>query len=632
MEAAHMDIMEMAKQIGQAGKQHNKELFGELLDRMYEWKDNLQRLAGRQIGLYKQRPVHGVQDDQSEWTLPDLNEAGTPQSDPWSDNRTTEPARRLQEAFDENLLDPALRQLSHEPYFRQPGNEEDQMSLIDDSAVRGSSPPASEITAITGYQVRCVMEVASMAVTTTQEEEWEALNEEWYGDLLRYCKDNNLPPDWSSSQRNKFTRWAKGFRFSPSKGRLERLKADRWLPCVSPKDVPRILQSTHDKGGHFSSEVLAKKLGDRVFWPTMTRDVREFVLSCTRCAIWAQRQRTQPLTSLDALYPFEMVQADLMGPFPDTEKGHKYLLTATCCFTGFTVVEPLPNKEARTVQGALERIFSTFCDPIVLYVDAGAEFATTELEDTLRSRGVVLKHAPAAAHRVTGAIENVNRIIRRCLEKVSPIYKRSSGTLFTSFKDWDVAVKQCVQAANERYMPKLGYAPSEVLLGSLPGQLRDMELSYPSDRRLQVVNLAQACGPKDIPEGDLYQACFELAMDRQEIQEQLQSNRVTERAKREAAYNKGVNPRPVHIGDLVFTRTRAESLNNREAPWVGPYRVIAYSGEHNRSCVLESVDGTRRLNYPRHPADLRVFYPRPTRLRVEGMHRQEEPALIVEGD
>jgi hypothetical protein len=45
--------------------------------------------------------------------------------------------------------------------------------------------------------------------------------------------------------------------------------------------------------------------------------------------------------------PFERIVVGITGPFPDSEKGNRYLLITVDCFTMWLEVYAIPNQEDR---------------------------------------------------------------------------------------------------------------------------------------------------------------------------------------------------------------------------------------------------------------------------------------------
>ena len=85
-----------------------------------------------------------------------------------------------------------------------------------------------------------------------------------------------------------------------------------------------------------------------------------------------------PTTGEPAMYHLYM---DLIGPFPTTEEGNTYCLTACCALTDYLFCIPICNKEAKTVvQAYLKNIYALFGSSKVLISDNGTEFRTHYLQ------------------------------------------------------------------------------------------------------------------------------------------------------------------------------------------------------------------------------------------------------------
>ncbi|OQO11727.1 hypothetical protein B0A48_03454 [Cryoendolithus antarcticus] len=524
-----------------------------------------------------------------------------------SPQNTEKVAPEPQRAFDETMLDPRLRTqppaLEIDPHMslelaqgptmlglhelpRPSPYTGEVPSMVDDSKTLASAAPPSEFSAFN-------VETFSVEAAMT-EDDWRALEDEWYADLIAYHRKGVKPKGWTKGRLRNFEKYAKPYKFSTTQNQLQRRVEDKWLPCVPPKDVPKVLQATHDKNGHFNEEIVQKKLQLRVFWPTMLKDIRDYTRSCVNCTIWADRKRSEGLITLDCVHPWEMLQADLMGPFPKSNRGNVFQLVITCCFSGFTIVRHLPDKAGPRVQEAFEDIFDTFTDPVVMYSDNGQEFVNLVFQAAAKARGIHLQPAPADSHRATGAVEGINRILRRCLEKVSPYYKNQRGEIFVDFGDWDIASKQCARAANERHMMKLHTSPSEVIMGYLPDQLRDMELAYPTDHRREVQALAVQYLPKDLPTDDLPGAYMRLNESRMEARQQLQEDRRKDKESRTRKYNAGVQREGVRVGDSVYVYATG-NVSNYKSSWKGPYIVAEEVGEHGKSFLLRQEDQQTKI-------------------------------------
>jgi hypothetical protein len=65
---------------------------------------------------------------------------------------------------------------------------------------------------------------------------------------------------------------------------------------------------------------------------------------------------------------------DLMGPFPETPRGNKYLFTATDYFTKWVEAYPIPRKDAESVAKCILSMFYRHGCSKVQLTDQGREF------------------------------------------------------------------------------------------------------------------------------------------------------------------------------------------------------------------------------------------------------------------
>lgn len=71
----------------------------------------------------------------------------------------------------------------------------------------------------------------------------------------------------------------------------------------------------------------------------------------------------------------ERVGVDILGPFPESDRGNKYVLCAMDYFTKWLETYALPDQKAKTVADTLiEGMFSWFGAPDVIHSDQGRNF------------------------------------------------------------------------------------------------------------------------------------------------------------------------------------------------------------------------------------------------------------------
>lgn len=108
-----------------------------------------------------------------------------------------------------------------------------------------------------------------------------------------------------------------------------------WLPKAL---TPKAIELAHDvccHGGYFKT---LSRLREKYFWPSMAREVRQFVSMCDDCKeIKATNQIQRPpmgeafLTSR----PFQRLYCDFLGPYPSSKRNNTHLFILVDHFTKF---------------------------------------------------------------------------------------------------------------------------------------------------------------------------------------------------------------------------------------------------------------------------------------------------------
>jgi len=76
----------------------------------------------------------------------------------------------------------------------------------------------------------------------------------------------------------------------------------------------------------------------------------------------------------NAEMPFEMLQMDILGPFPVSASGNRYLLIISDCFTKWVEVFPIRNFRTKTIAEILvNQMISRFDVPLEVHTDQGRE-------------------------------------------------------------------------------------------------------------------------------------------------------------------------------------------------------------------------------------------------------------------
>ena len=171
------------------------------------------------------------------------------------------------------------------------------------------------------------------------------------------------------------------------------------------------LSHEHVSAGHPGPKRSVERARKYFFWPRMISDVKSFVGKCDVC----QRVKTggNPLMPLKT-YPmptasWETVSVDLVGPFPLTERGNKWLLVMVDHLSRFCALAALPNKTADEVADSIVKICAFLDFPKIVLSDHGTEFKNATMAALAKYHGFD-NHYTAVYHPASnGLCERKNR-------------------------------------------------------------------------------------------------------------------------------------------------------------------------------------------------------------------------------
>ena len=117
-------------------------------------------------------------------------------------------------------------------------------------------------------------------------------------------------------------------------------------------------------------------LQDRVYWPGMSRDVREHIQTCERCKRFKEKAATEEIEQTKAEYPLELVHVDFLviGGKKDPRKDIN-VLVLTDHFMWYAQAYITTSQMAVTVAKVLfEQFLTQYRWPTKLITDQGPIF------------------------------------------------------------------------------------------------------------------------------------------------------------------------------------------------------------------------------------------------------------------
>jgi transposase InsO family protein len=211
----------------------------------------------------------------------------------------------------------------------------------------------------------------------------------------------------------------------------------------------------------------SKRLISRRFvWPGLSRDVANFCRDCIQCSQSKVYQHVKSPVQPIELPPrrFAHLHVDLVGPFPASASGSRYLFTIIDRSTRWVEAAPLPDMTVGSCAAALfTHWISRYGVPDLLTSDRGAQFSSEVWQSICTRLGIVHRMTTAYHPQANGMVERFHRQLKEALR----------ARLAAAAADWETQLPWVMLGIRAAPKDDCGVSAAEAVFGQalvLPGQ------------------------------------------------------------------------------------------------------------------------------------------------------------------
>ena len=242
------------------------------------------------------------------------------------------------------------------------------------------------------------------------------------------------------------------------------------LQFLVPRNMRKeIMQQMHDSllSGHLGKKKTRERALQRVYWYGVRNDLNWWVSKCDICG----RNKTPPkypkapLGDMRVGAPLDRLATDILGPFPATPRGNRFVLLVTDYFTNWIEILPVPDQTAVTcAEKILNEVISRFGCPLDMHSDQGSNYRSQIFKELCRLLEIRKTQTSARNPKCNGKVERFNKTLVRMIRS----YLRGQQ------REWDRNLGCLAAAYRSTPHEATGLTPNLLMLGRevrLPGEV-----------------------------------------------------------------------------------------------------------------------------------------------------------------
>ncbi|UYV61749.1 hypothetical protein LAZ67_1006322, partial [Cordylochernes scorpioides] len=327
-----------------------------------------------------------------------------------------------------------------------------------------------------------------------------------------------------------------------------------WLMMIPKHLRSEVMADLHDAptAGHLGFARTYDKVKKRFYWPGLYRTVRQYVSHCREC----QRRKKLPrrpagqLVSIPPVEkPFYKIGVDLLGRFPVSKDGNRWIIVCTDYMTRYAITKAIPDGGAiETAKFLVEDVILKHGAPREMITDRGRNFISQVIKEINALCGIVHRFTTAYHPQTNGLTERFNKTLGDMLSMYTGVEQ----------KDWDQVLPYVTFAYNTAKQEATGYTPFFLVHAREAETYIDAVLPY-------------------LPDEISNDYVGELVTRAEEARQLSRSRLLQSQAKDRRLYDQKHTPVYYQKDDLVwvFTPIRKVGLSEKLLKrYFGPYKVF----------------------------------------------------------
>ncbi|KAF4681189.1 hypothetical protein FOZ60_012470 [Perkinsus olseni] len=370
-----------------------------------------------------------------------------------------------------------------------------------------------------------------------------------------------------------------------------------YLQMVIPESdslVVALIRRYHVQRAHNGVGDTLQSLLQEVWWKGIKRHVQQYVRGCYICQlVRGQTHTSEPGTMYATPEPWYLVGVDLTGPYTESSDGYRYLLTCTCLYTRYMVVQPIKNMTVDSVLVALKKVCSIYGNPHMMVSDNGVQFISKKFQSYCNENNIHHRLIPRYSPNLGGGYERPHQLLHRGLIS---LLLEGERTLTPTTKEWVDYLDDILWVINTRtlhYKKTGSISPFELMMARKP-RMGELPKRVSRDQWQTVTK---------IPSTTV------IDKQRQKVREQLQQRFIPvwesmREKSRETVISKASKypKRELREGDYAWIfKKKSHKL---DLPWKGPYEVLRVDGVKvslkldDQHTIVDSFDHVLKVEKP----------------------------------